>query len=42
MISFEEDHPGYWLYLCRKFEALQSAGKFEVEGLRKLGVPHLY
>ena len=41
-MSFEEDRPDCWLYLRGKFEALQSAWKFETEGLRKLGVPHLY
>ena len=42
LIYFEEDRHNCWLYLRCKFEALQSAWKFEAEGLRKLGVPHLY
>ena len=31
-----------YIYLSGKLEALQSAWKFEAEGLKQLGVPDLY
>ena len=39
---FEEDRSDCLLYLLGKFGALQLAWKFGAEGLRKLGVLHLY